>query len=235
MVIAICDDDITIIEELKKYILSYYFKFNREVDLLSFTTAYDLLNAPYSYDVLFIDIKLDHNNDGINIGKLLRDQGCNALFIIISACANRAIDAYEATVFRFILKPFKEKDIHKALASANMYFERSNRVLAVKYYQQIDYVDINDIILIESYMRKRYVYTNTRKYHTTEKWSSLLEKVEDVKCFYKIQKSYLINFHHMKSNTKSHVIMDNGKEISLRKGAYKDFQMALNDYLGEFK
>lgn len=231
--IAICDDEIKIQEQLKKYIFQYFFQRNKDVEIHCFTAADELLCASCDYQILFLDIMLDNNNDGIKIGKILRERDNTALYIIITSRTDRFADAYEATVFRYLVKPYTQKEIDMVLDQAIKYFSNNKRTIPIYYRQQTDYVNIKDVILIESYMRKRYIHTKTQKYQTTETWNSLLTRLSSEPCFYNPQKSFLVNLHHIKSNTKASVIMDNGREIALRKGAYKEFQEAFNKFLGD--
>ncbi len=121
--IMLCDDEPNIITQTKELIIQYSVERNREYEILCCTSARELMEAPFNYDILFLDIMLGSGIDGINIGKQLRDAGNKALFCIVTSYKDRAIDGYEATVFRYLLKPLKSKALYQMLDAAGNVLE----------------------------------------------------------------------------------------------------------------
>lgn len=232
--IAICDDDAYIHDELHNMLVDYSIRIDFDIEITHFYSAEALLGAPFDYDILFLDVMLDKGFDGVEIGIRLRQRNCRALFIIITSRADRSEDAYEATVFRFIVKPLSATKVSKLMDAVHQYMlYNSNEYLKVTY-RNIDHIfHIRDIILIESYMRQRHVITKTSKQATNETWDLLLRKLERFPCFVRIGKSYLVNMHHIRAVSASSVTLSNGLVINFNKHSLEMFNCSYNAFLSE--
>ena len=100
--VVVCDDDFMIYEQIKEHINHYCIHNNREFEIKYCPTARKLLDTPQVYNLLFLDIMLDSGNDGIEIGKQLRNAGNTALFILTTSRTDRTLDGYETSAFRYL-------------------------------------------------------------------------------------------------------------------------------------
>lgn len=232
MKIALCDDDKNMQAIIKDKLDSFSIRLNKECGFVWYQTGAELLAAPFDYDVLFLDIMLEDNQDGIEIGKQLRKMGNTALFILITTRTDRFLDGYAATVFRYLVKPVEQPQFDEVMLAVYESLERAKNMLPVKFNHQVDYVRLDDIIYIESYLRKRIVYTTNRQYQTWDSWAEI-ESFLDCKSFYRPQSAYLINFARVKNASKTALTMDNGKIINFVKGKYIDFNQKFMEYLGK--
>jgi len=233
MRIAICDDEMEARKRIEKCVSNYCGRKGLKLEVCNYASAEELKCALFDYDILFLDIMLDHDNDGTLVGQELRKMGNTALFIITTSRTDRYADAIEATIFRYLIKPFEQSSVDKALDQAAEHLRISKQTLPVVYRQRTDYVKITDIILIESYMRKRYIYTKDRKFQTSETIPEIADRLKNEDCFYRLQKSFLINLAHIESSTKTCVTMDNGRDIRYLKGKYDEFQNKFTRYLAD--
>lgn len=233
--IAICDDDNYISKRLSDFLLQYSFQHDREQLVCTFSTATELLETTFHYDVLFLDIMLDAGQDGIEIAKQLRRIDSTPIIIIISSRTDKHVDAICATIFRYIVKPFSQKQIGQIMDEVYQYLNRNERIFSVYFGKETHYVSLHDIIYVESYNRKRFVYTIDRTIKTTESWHSFIDRISGEQCFFKPHKTLLINLYHVRSNTRTEILMDNGKRITLSKGGYYAFQEAYITFLGDIR
>ncbi len=229
--IAICDDEPVFEKAIKELLISASIKYNEEYKSSYFPSATTLLEAPFDYDILFLDIKLEDGKDGITIGKQLRDNGNTALFILVTSMMDRYREGYKAGVHRYLEKPINPEEFEEALVSAVKCLKTSPQRIDIKFKTHSDIVNIDDIIYIESYNRKRYVHTDAAKYATLEPLDSLSRRLP-AEQFYYPQKFYLINFAHVVATSMSEVTMSNGKTVTFIKGWYKDFNQSFMKYLG---
>lgn len=229
--ISICDDDKCIHDELNELLLNYSIQSNQDFDVQHFYRAEDLLEAPYDYNILFLDIMLNDDYDGINIGKEMRKKNNHALYIIVTSREDRYADAFEATTFRYLLKPITQNKVNKILKEAQEFITNSEKYLKFSFSKSDYYIHIQEIVLIESYMRKRYVCTEHIKFQTIEKWKVLLKQLEDYQCFTQIGKSYFVNMTHIRSISSKSITLDNGRVINLNKYAEDKFQKEFNIFL----
>jgi DNA-binding LytR/AlgR family response regulator len=221
--IMVCDDEYFIFEQIKERILTYCIKRNLECEINYCATAKELQEAPFDYNILFLDIMLDAGMDGICIGKQLRDAGNTALFCIITSRRDRAIDGYEANVFRYLVKPLCEEEFHRTFDALMDILEYNRDIIRVKFKYQTTYIYVKDIIYVESYLRKRYVVTKSGQYQTTASWQVLMEQFLEYHCFFCPKKTYLINLWHVSSQSSAGLTMNNGVQIKFAAGKHEQF------------
>lgn len=231
--IVVCDDEITIYEQIREHISHYCIHNNREFEMRYCPTAQQLLDTPPNYNLLFLDIMLDNNNDGIEIGKCLRNEGNTALFILTTSRTDRTLDGYEATVFRYLIKPVRRGDIYNILDAAIQSIEYDRNIVAVKFKYQTHYIHVKDIIYVESYLRKRCVVTRENQFKTTATWQTLMEQFSAFPWFFSPKKTHLINLPHVVGQSQTGVVMSNGQHIHFTKGKYEQFLTAFSAFLNK--
>lgn len=232
--IAICDDEQLIHDDLQKMLVCYSVNSNQEIEVVHFHSAEELIKAPFDYSVLFLDIMLDNGFDGVAIGVQLRERNNHALFIIITSRADRSEDAYEATTFRFFVKPISQAKVDKVMKAALEYMLYNSEQHIKMTYRHIDYIlNIKDIVLIESYMRQRHIITVDSKYATNERWETLLEKMNKCPCFTRIGKSYYVNMHYIRSVSANAITFANGKVVGINSHSQEKFNDEYNIFLSD--
>ncbi len=174
--ILVCDDEPSVYEKIGQYVRHYYTNRERDYELAYCPTAQALLDAPFDYDILFLDIMLDNGNDGIQIGRKLRAEGNSALFVLTTSRKDRALDGYQATVFRYLVKPVQRDEVKDVLDAAIRTLEYDKSIITVKFKYQTEYVHVKNILYVESYLRRRHIVTKEHEYPTTATWSALQEQ-----------------------------------------------------------
>ena len=88
MRILICDDDTLIIEQLKKYIESYFESNHLKCpELVSFTSGEALLTDKGEKDIVFLDIEMPGMN-GIYVGNELKKANRNVIVLLSALILN---------------------------------------------------------------------------------------------------------------------------------------------------
>lgn len=89
----------------------------------------------------------------------------------------------------------------------------------------------SDIIYIESFKHYCYIYTK----RTTEPYkirTNMRQILEDLNfCFYRINRSYIINLNEIKQIKNGRVILKNDMEVTLQRGQIKKFQNTYDHFL----
>ena len=229
--IVVCDDERSVFEQMEKYVMHYSMAKNIEYKISHYATAKDLLNAGHDYNILFLDIMLDNGSDGIAVGKQLRIDGNTALFVLVTSRADRAIDGYEANVFRYLVKPISREQFYSAMDSLIEELEYNQKRVAIKFKYETSYIHAKDIIYVESYSRKRHVVTRTGRYETTADWEEILEQLSGYPYFFAPKRSYLINLMHVTNQSPAKVVMSNGERIAFDNGKHEQFLVAFSNLL----
>lgn len=156
--------------------------------------------------MLYLDIYMK-NGDGIAAAKSIRKVDDNMLIIYVSAYENYMIELFRLDVFAFVKKPIETAGF------TNIFLEANKKIASRKYYFAYHYknkeykVLCNDILYFESSGRKTIIHT---KNGATECFNGKLSDTENQLAggkipFLRIQQSYLVNYHSIKSRSKSEV------------------------------
>lgn len=229
--VAVCDDEMTAQHQTRNMLVGFGIKYNQELDIISFSTGEELLNAPFNYDILFLDIRLEAGCDGIRIGQQLRERNNNAIFILSTMVKDRYRDGYKAGVHRYLEKPFQQEEFDEAMLSAVRILYHAPQKIDIHFKTETRLVNIEDILYIESYNRKRYVYLKNDTLMTLETIDNL-EKRLPKGLFYRPQKSFLIHLGHVMKTNRTELTMEDGRIIPFVKGTYDRFNQSLMQYLG---
>jgi DNA-binding LytR/AlgR family response regulator len=117
MKIAICDDCLTQLNELKDIISDI--NIVSSFDLESFTSPSFLLErcSLIGFDIVFLDVDMPEMN-GIVLGKALHRISPRTILIFVTSYPEYAVEGYQCEALRYILKPYTKDEIFSALKRA---------------------------------------------------------------------------------------------------------------------
>lgn len=168
--IAICDDS-KLDRQLLKVVIQTYFENNEEEFKIFEYELGDNLLDDIEVELLFLDIIMNGTN-GMKITRKLRDIQFKAPIIFLTAHADYAVESYEVYVAGYLLKPY---DTNKLTLLLDEVLQRSvQKRIAVKVKKQHRYLEINDIMYVESDKHVLNIHLkDSRVIQTTEKLSEL--------------------------------------------------------------
>ena len=206
--IAICDDS-KLDRQLLKVVIQIYFENNEEEFKIFEYELGDNLLDDIEVELLFLDIIMN----GMKIARKLRDIQFKAPIIFLTAHADYAVESYEVYVAGYLLKPY---DTNKLTLLLDEVLQRSvQKRIAVKVKKQHRYLEINDIMYVESDKHVLNIHLkDSRVIQTTEKLSEL-EKTINSKRFIRCHQSYLVNMEYIK-DAKTDFILSNDIRIPIR-------------------
>lgn len=228
--LAICDDESIHRKILKDKITAFSLQYDVDFCYQEFATANELIAAPFTYDILFLDIKLENGINGIDVGCKLREKGNDCIIVLVTSLEQYAKQGYYADVFRYIVKPVSRDELSEALNACIQKIRRSKSKIQVKCLDAMHYFNIEDIIFIESCNRKRSIYTLNQCYETWETLETLFQKLSTPQFAYPNQ-SFIVNLDDIRCEKMNVIIMENGKEISISRNCLKSFMIALHKYV----
>ena len=206
--IAICDDS-KLDRQLLKVVIQTYFENNEEEFKIFEYELGDNLLDDIEVELLFLDIIMN----GMKIARKLRDIQFKAPIIFLTAHAYYAVESYEVQAAGYLLKPY---DTNKLTLLLDEVLQRSvQKRIAVKVKKQHRYLEINDIMYVESDKHVLNIHLkDSRVIQTTEKLSEL-EKTINSKRFIRCHQSYLVNMDYIK-DAKTDFILSNDIRIPIR-------------------
>lgn len=218
----IIEDEYPAVEILKGFLA----KVSHWEIMASFDNALDAgyFLSKNKVDVIFLDIQLPELN-GIDFIKTLVNP---PLIVITSAYNEHAIEAFELTVFDYLLKPYSFQRFVKTLTRINVHFESdkpehaisTDKFIYVKENRQNVKVNIDDIVFIES--QKEYVRIVCEKNEIKTKLGiSKIEKLLSGSLMLRVHRSFMVSLSKITSYTKNQIFI-NSHVIPIGKFYQKD-------------
>lgn len=233
--IAICDDEIDICRTLENIVEEYLKIRNMRYDLDIFYSADSLfkyIEDGSLYDLLFLDIEME-GLSGIELGKILRDDMQNELtkIIYISWQNSYAMNLFKVRPVDFIIKPFTEYKIFDVLDTAVKLIDRESGYFMYHHSGEYGKVKLMDIMYFISSNRKITMHTLDGEIEFHGKLEALMKKV-DKRYFWRIHKSYIVNYMHAKKFEYSRVTMNDDNVLSVSQKYRVDIRNKHREMLG---
>jgi len=155
-------------------------------------------------ELVFVDIDMPKLN-GIDASKRILDIDPKIKIIFATAHEEYMQEAFELYAFDYLLKPFKIGRIEKTLIKIKELEENKDKPitdgkinkkildkLMIKNKDGINFVDMEDIILIQREDRSTVIYTKNDRFQTSDGLSEIEERLNKL-IFLRSHKSYIIN------------------------------------------
>lgn len=234
--IAVCDDENMIAAQIENTILDICKEENIPVETNVFYSGQELEKEIFKgtrYDLIYLDIQMT-NGDGITTAKNIRKIDNNALLIYVSGYDKYMMELFRLDVFAFIKKPIDYKDFKKIFLDANLKICNQRLYFSFQYNHNEYKIPCIDILYFESSGRAINVYS---KDHKAEKFNGKLSEVEERLDngkipFLRIHQSYLVNYHHIHSRSKTAVMLTNGTKLPISEERQKNFGKQYGRLLG---
>lgn len=230
LVVAICDDEIKIVEILSNIVDSILRDCQKQYEIRRFYSGSELLKQVEDINLVFLDIDMPVY-DGLTIGSRIKELNPACVIIMATGREDCYKEAFKIQAFRFVTKPFDEKEISEAIHDYLNSFRGENYIEAyynrnlckvkekrILYFRAMD--SYSEIVLSDCVLRTNESLTN-------------LEKGLDSMLFCRIHKQYIVNLSMIdKYNKGSLYIKDKKFEISRRKKSeferkYLEYQMMI--------
>lgn len=224
MKIAVCDDELKLLKEIKDVLNNYFSEKLIEFEIYDFANGEDLLNSKIDFDMAFLDIEMPTSN-GVEIGKVLKQRLANIVIFMITAYSEYLDDAFELGAYRFLQKPLDITRLYRSLDAALL--SMSNRdIKIISINNESVIIPTSSIVYCESYKRKTKIVTTNGEFVSREHIDSWKNKLNEL-TFYSPHTSFIINFNYIKRfNRKSLVLeySDKNIEISIAPKNQKEFR-----------
>lgn len=231
MRIAICDDDILIVEQLERYIRTFFERKGFKCpEIIRFSDGESLLADKREIDILFLDIEMPGLN-GIYVGKELKKANDRLIIFVVTSYAEYLDDAMRFHVFRYLSKPLERQRFFRNMGDAVELYNTITVKVPVETRQGIHTLPASSIIMVEAQGRRVTAHTVLRDFesvHTMQYWLDLLPK----NCFFQTHRSFIVNFEHISDFDHSLIrLADDQFRAYLTKRKYSAFRDAYLLYL----
>jgi DNA-binding LytR/AlgR family response regulator len=234
--VAICDDEVVIASQIENLIIGIGEEYNIKLEVDVYYSGETLekgLLTGVQYDLLYLDIQMK-GEDGITTAKNIRKIDENLIIIFVSSYDKYLMELFRLDVFEFIKKPISSDNFVKTFLDAK------DKVCGRKVYFTYQYRGIenkalsSDIIYFESNGRQINIYLRSGNIEVFNgKLNDVEGKLSKGKIsFLRIHQSYLVNYHLIKSRTKTKVTLINGIELQISEDRKKTFSNEYGKLLG---
>lgn len=217
LTIAICDDEPIHRELVKDALAKYQILNGLDYSTLEFPTAKALREAPFTYDILFLDVMLDNGEDGIALGRELKNRHNPAVFILVTSLATRYADGYFAQAIRYLEKPIDPEKFEEAMRAALTSLETQSVTVTLCTKTDCYTVRLDDLCYIETVKHRKRVYLQGTAMPFLDLWCgwdellSILPKNQ----FHFIRRGCLVNLANIKALKEGFVVLSDNTELKL--------------------
>ncbi len=222
MNIAICDDEPVLHKELKDALCMY----GRDKNIphlytTCFTSGKELLESNEIFDIIFMDYQMK-DMDGIETSEILRKNNDDTTIIFLSSYTSVVYDTFSVGAFRFLVKPLDMEKLYKALDDYRKSKENEKK-LVIPTKDKTWNIPHSEIIYAEARKKHTLIRTTKNSYEVSKCIGEFEKLLTDTK-FFRVHKSFIVNFDHISSYDKENIIFDNGEKAELSRNNYNDFR-----------
>lgn len=226
IVIAICEDEGYILEELKKKAEKYIHMKSLSAIIKTFTSGEELLKEKEKPDIILLDLMLP----GIHGLEVARQISCRSRIIFITSYRKYAVEAFDVNAVHYLVKPVTEERLFLALDRAVSQTEQmDNQTLTLIKNGKTQVIFIRDILYCEVFNHQIRIHTVYGKYDYFGTLDRLETKLDER--FFRCHRSFVVNMSHVAGQEKGAAILTNGESIFISRRKQADFMQRLLNFL----
>ncbi|MFL0685218.1 LytTR family two component transcriptional regulator [Algoriphagus aquaeductus] len=241
--ILIVEDDISIAENIQEILelLGYV-----NIDIANSANQCIKVIKKYRPDLIFMDIKLKGDKDGIELGEIIK-QMVDAPLVFVTSYSDPTIieRAKRIAPAGFIVKPFNTNDIH-AIVEIVLYNKRTkpsaevvvakapnespflvNDAVFIKADNAFERVQYDDIFYVEANGNMVTIFTKNRDF-SIRKSMKEIEEILPSQLFLRVQKSYIVHLGQIESFNTKEITLKQGAVVQVGRQYYNSFLAKLN-------
>lgn len=221
MNICICDDDMSLCENLKSMILQH-----GAHTITMYHSAEEMLfecENNFPFQCVFLDIQMKNMN-GIECARKIRQYDKKIGIIFLSAIRDYVFEGYEVGAIRYLLKPLEQEKCFELLDLVAESVTKEPQYLLLNKTK----IDCEDILYIESYGHYCSIHAE-KVIETKSSLSELLSKLPE--CFVQTHRSYVVNLAHVESVLKKNCLLDDETLVPISRNSVKKVNSAFMEYM----
>ena len=232
MKIAICDDNLNIVDEVKNLLDEYDKSKNLSLDISTFNDGQAVLESDERFNIAILDVEMPGCN-GIELGKILREKNRHIVLMYITSHKKYLDEALNLNAARFFEKPIDSKRFYDGLDNALKRIDNTTIKFFLKEDNASVRINANDIIYVEIEPighRKTKIVTEEKTYISSNKivfWEEHLIS----SLFVKTHKSYIINMEYITKYENNTLQLDGKYNIPISRNYQSSVHKAFIRYM----
>ncbi len=233
--IAFCDDELSVLNELRIFLDQYRVECNQDIEYTAFNNPIELLaqiEKGTRYDILFLDVLMPGEN-GIDVAAEIRIYDSNVKIIFLSYSAEFAVQSYSVGAYFYQLKPIWQESFFRLMDSVISTCEKEQSAsMILRCKSGITRIELKHLEYIEVIHRTLFFHlTNGKVLESIGCLDELSKQLEPYECFLRPHRSYMINMDYIQSMSYQAITMSCLTEIPLPRGKYHEVKSAYLEYM----
>lgn len=231
---AICDDDVSALNETRGFLDRYRRERGREITHAAFSSPVELLaemERGARFDVLFLDILMPGQNR-IETAEEIRNYDTNIKIIFLTSSPEFAVQSYAVKAYFYQLKPLQEEALFRVLdAVLEECGREQENSLILRCGGVITRIEPGKLEFCEVIHRTLLFHlTSGKVLESTGSLEELERQLTPFGCFLRIHRSYIVNLGYVQSISYRSVTMSCLAEIPIPRGKYNEIKDAFLAY-----
>lgn len=219
--IAVCDKENTITNQIEALLNAISHKEHIPVEIDIFYSAHALeayILDGKRYDIVYFDIQMQSDDDISTVEKI-RKADENALFIYLCGYETNILEFFCLDIFALLKKPIDAPRFETIFLEANQRICKRHFYFFYQYKRAEYKIPCTDIMYFESCGRKILIHCRENGIESFNgKLSDVEEQLAAAKIpFFRIHKSYFVNYHYIKAHTKTEITLTDGTKLPISK------------------
>lgn len=237
--VAFCDDDMSVLGELKGLLGKYCEKNGQEIEYAAFHNSLDLLaeiERGVRYDILFLDVILPNEN-GIGIAKEIRQYDSVVKIIFLTSSSEFAVQSYTVGAYFYQMKPIWEENFFRLMDSAlSECRKEQQRSLILRCKSGVTRIDLDRLEYCEVLGRTLLFHMeNSKVLQGTGSMDKLYGQLSQYENFMRPHRSFLVNMEYIRNISYKTITMEDQAEIPIPHGRCCEIKNMYLEYAFESK
>ena len=234
MKIAFCDDELSVLNDLRILLDQYRVERNQDISYTAFQSPLTLLSEiehGARYDILFLDVMMP-GETGLDAAAEIRAYDTNVQIIFLSSSAEFAVSSYTVNAFFYQLKPIWKDSFFRLMDSAIVACEQErSHSLILRCKSGITRIELRQLEYCEVIHRTLFIHLTTGKVlESIGSLDELVRQLEDYPCFIRPHRSFLINMDCVQTISSHAITMSCLTQIPIPRGKYNDIRDTYLEY-----
>ena len=228
--ITICDDERTEIAYLTALVTKWSDMRGRTMRLSDYETAESFLfvyEEDKMTDILLLDIQM-RGMDGMELARQIRYDNDAMQIVFITGFPDFVAEGYDVSALHYLIKPVKEDKLFEVLDKAAERLAKPEQTLLVQAADKTARIPLSDILYVEAFAHNVVIQTKTAMIETRANIGEIEKSIGDA--FVRCHRSYIVGLRHIRSITRTEVVLDSGKTIPLSRRLYTEVNLAFIEY-----
>lgn len=225
MRIAICDDQMEQLQQLRKMILGWE---GENTVVACFDNGDSLMQAHSlsPFDLIILDVLMPLLN-GMETARELRQSDKTVKLVFLTSSAEFAIDAFAVKASNYLLKPVKPQTLYDCLNEIAEELRISAKRICIKGIHAQHQIPVAEIEYVESQNKRiLFVLSGGKTILSGEPLYSYEEKLTLEDGFFKCCRSFIVNIHRIDTFTAKEIRTQSGARIPISRNFQREFENA---------